>query len=375
MRLLDRYLLRELLIPFSYCLCGFLVFWLSFDLFTELATFQKLKLGAEEIARYYAVKTPGMLVVALPIAFLLGLLYSLTNHSRYHELTAIRAAGVSLLRMAAPYLAVGFLLSLAVFAMNEFWVPEGVEAADQIRLRQRPDEAGMNRKQWILKQGFYDPRAQRQWFVEAFNLSTYEMHRPHVVWRLRDGSRKEIVAERGAWVEGVWVFTNLSLLSYSTNTSDALVDQQQRDRLAMPEFTETPEQIKSEFKISKLSTSNFRTVRSAQLSVREILDYQRLHPGDKSKSAVLDTKLHERLALPWTSLVVVLIALPFGAAPGRRNVFVGVASSIVICFIYFVVQQLALALGAGGHVPPWLAAWAPNAGFAIVGLALCWRIR
>jgi lipopolysaccharide export system permease protein len=375
MRLLDRYLLRELLIPFSYCLCGFLVFWLSFDLFTELATFQKLKLDAEEIARYYALKTPTMLVVALPISFLLGLLYALTNHSRYHELTAIRAAGVSLLRMAAPYLAVGFLLSVAVFAMNEYWVPEGIEAAEQIRLRQRADEGELNRKQWILKQGFYDPRAQRQWFVEAFNLSTYEMHRPHVVWRLRDGSRKEIVAERGAWVDGVWVFTNLYLVSYSTNATDLPIDQQQRDRLAMPEFTETPEQIKSEFKISKLSTSNFRTVRSAQLSVREILDYQRLHPGDKSKSALLDTKLHERLALPWTSLVVVLIALPFGAAPGRRNVFVGVASSIVICFVYFVVQQLALALGASGHVPPWLAAWTPNAGFAIVGLALCWRIR
>ena len=38
--------------------------------------------------------------------------------------------------------------------------------------------------------------------------------------------------------------------------------------------------------------------------------------------------------------VVVVIALPFGAAGGRRNVFVGVASSIVICFIYFVLQQL-----------------------------------
>src|SRR5262245_29061853 len=245
MRLLDRYLLRELFIPFSYCLCGFLVFWISFDLFTELATFQRLKLDAIEIAQYYAIRTPAMLVVALPIAFLLALLYALTNHSRHHELTAMRAAGVSLLRMAAPYLTVGFLLSAAVFGMNEFWVPEGLEAAEQIRTRQMSAEGDFNRKQWVLKQGFYDPRAQRQWFVEAFNLTSYEIIRPHVVWRLRDGSRREIVAERGAWVDGVWVFTNLYLLSYSTNAND-LTDQQQRERLAMPEFTETPEQIKSE---------------------------------------------------------------------------------------------------------------------------------
>jgi lipopolysaccharide export LptBFGC system permease protein LptF len=73
--------------------------------------------------------------------------------------------------------------------------------------------------------------------------------------------------------------------------------------------------------------------------------------------------------------VVVLIALPFGAGTGRRNVAVGVASSILICFVYFVLQQLALALGTGGYVTPWVAAWAPNAFFAIGGLFLTWRIR
>jgi len=90
---------------------------------------------------------------------------------------------------------------------------------------------------------------------------------------------------------------------------------------------------------------------------------------------MLDTKLHGRLAAPWTCLVVVLIALPFGAASGRRNVFVGVASSILICFTYFVLQQLSLALGSGGHVPPWAAAWSPNAAFGLTGLFLTARVR
>jgi lipopolysaccharide export system permease protein len=226
-----------------------------------------------------------------------------------------------------------------------------------------------------LKQGFYNPGAQRHWFIEEFNHATREMVRPHVVWRLRDGSRKEIVAERGAWVDGVWVFTNLFLLSYSAGASDLPTEQRRVERLAMPEFSETPEQIKSEFKFNKLSGASIRTVRKVQLSIAEILEYQRLHPEDQSKSALLNTKLHEHFALPWTCVVVVLIALPFGAAPGRRNVFVGVASSIVSCFAYFVVQQLSLALGAGGRVPPWVAAWAPNALFALAGLVLCWRIR
>src|SRR5215470_2432580 len=106
MRLLDRYLLRELFVPLAYCLSGFLIFWVSFDLFSELSHFQEEKLKFSEIARYYAFKIPEFVVFILPITLLLALLYALTNHARHNELTAMRAAGVGLLRLGLPYLAV-----------------------------------------------------------------------------------------------------------------------------------------------------------------------------------------------------------------------------------------------------------------------------
>src|SRR5437773_12514194 len=135
MRLLDRYLLRELLIPFGYCLVGFLIFWVSFDLFADLANFQKLRLTVPDVLAYYVVKTPEMLVIVLPIAFLLALLYSLTDHARHHELTAMLAAGVGLARLALPYFATGLLLSGAAFAVNELWVPSCLDASEHILAR------------------------------------------------------------------------------------------------------------------------------------------------------------------------------------------------------------------------------------------------
>ena len=73
MRLLDRYLLRELLIPLGYCLGGFLIFWIAFDLFSELAAFQQEKLKPPEIALYYLVVTPKLLQeIILPAALLLA---------------------------------------------------------------------------------------------------------------------------------------------------------------------------------------------------------------------------------------------------------------------------------------------------------------
>jgi lipopolysaccharide export system permease protein len=376
MRLLDRYLLRELLIPFSYCLIGFLIFWMSFDIFAQLSDFQKLRLKPLEVAEYYLVRTPETLVQVLPIAFLLALLYALTNHARHHELTAMRAAGVSLLRLSVPYLGLGFLLSLGVFAINERWAPQSVEAAEEILNRHQARRGEAARKDQESNVGFYHSQEgdkdRRWWFVESYNLVNGDMIGPHVTWLPPNGPRLEIIAEGAAYVDRVWTFTNVNVLVYS-NVAGSLPEQSLRESLLMPVFVETPEQFKSQIKISRLNS--FKSVRRAQLSIDEILEYKRLHPTDTNKRAMLDTKLHGRLAAPWTCLVVVLIALPFGAATGRRNVAVGVASSILICFTYFVLLQLALALGTGGYVPPGIAAWSPNAFFALAGLALTWRMR
>src|SRR5580765_4820220 len=127
MRLLDRYLLRELLVPLVYCLGGFLLFWVFFDLFTQLNNFQSKKLNISDISEYYLLSLPGILVIILPIALLLALLYTLTNHARHHEITAIRSAGVSMWRICLPYLAVGLLASLVMLALNELWVPGSVD--------------------------------------------------------------------------------------------------------------------------------------------------------------------------------------------------------------------------------------------------------
>ena len=146
MRLLDRYLLRELLIPFGYCLIGFVIFWVSSDAFAQLSDYQKLRLTLLDILELYLVRMPEVLVIVLPVAFLLSLLYTLTNHARHHELTAIRAAGVSLLRLSMPYLLVGLLLTGALFAINEKWAPRssrnGVRATGPAHAWRRKPRAG-----------------------------------------------------------------------------------------------------------------------------------------------------------------------------------------------------------------------------------------
>lgn len=374
MRLLDRYLLREFATPFCYCFFGFYVFWVSFDLLSQLDMFQRNKLSAGDVLKYYLIKMPDQFSVVIPVALLLALLYALTHHARHNELTAIRAAGISLWRLSLPYFAVGFILAVVTFFTNEFWLPDSVAAAQRFLGVEQSGRKAANRH--ILRNvGFSSTARNRTWFMESYNLRTHEMIRPRVEWTLVTGTRREVSAERGFWNGESWVFTNVQELVYPPVKGALPGPPIETNVLVWRELSETPAEIESEIKIARINSSDLRQIRKAQFSIQEILDYQARNPGEGDKSRVLDTKLHGRMAAPFTCIVVVLIALPFGAMTGRRNVFVGVASSIVICFAYFVLVQVALALGTGGYIAPWLGAWGPNLLFAITGFALTWRLR
>jgi lipopolysaccharide export system permease protein len=370
MRLLDRYLLRELLVPLGYCLGGFLIFWVAFDLFSEMAEFQENKLRGGDMLHYYLLRIPEFLVLVLPIALLLALLYTLSNHARHQEITAIRAAGVSMWRLCVPYLGVGLAASVCLFALNEFCVPKASERAERILNRRihRP------KKDEVPTSGLANLRERRTWLAGEYNSRTSEMLNPQILWTLPDGSQLWLFASRALRINGVWTFFDAREYTATGDANAMLAPSLQTNVLAMPQFRETPEEIQSEIEVSK--GMSLRGRNKADIPISQILNYLRLHPRPPdSIKPWLYTKLHGRLAVPWTCLVVVLIATPFGAVSGRRNVFVGVASSLFICFVYFVLQQFALALGTSGYLESWLAAWLPNLVFGLTGLWMMTRIR
>jgi lipopolysaccharide export system permease protein len=373
MRLLDRYLLRELCVPLVYCLGGFLVFWVSFDLFGDLEDFQNAGLGISEVAEYYLVRTPELLVTVLPVALLLALLYALTNHGRHNEIIAMRAAGLSLGRISIPYIAVGLALSLILFYLNEQLVPNSSQKAEAIKKgRQKNRDASV----WQLRVNFRNAGENRIWNVSAFNSVTHQLIEPHVEWRLQDGTRKQLIARTGGRTNDAWVFYDLELYTYPPNVDfDRAASRPVRTNiLVLPELTETPGDIQLQLKFQRMNAID--AAKRTQLSLAEI-KYLRTHLElNRRDRALLETQFHARLAQPWTCLVVALVALPFGAnTNSRRNVLVGVASSIFIVFSYFVLLRVGLALGTGGYIPSWVAAWLPNAFFAALGLFLSWKIK
>jgi lipopolysaccharide export system permease protein len=377
-RLLDRYLFRELLTPLAYCLGGFLVFYTSFDLFTRLPDLQEHKLHLGDVLEYAVAQMPGFLVLVLPVALLLALLYSLTHHARYHELTAMRAAGISLWRICLPYFAVGLAATAAAFALNELLVPRSADWAFRIKTRYvqtADDQRHVSQSQPF---GVKNEGAHRLWYIREYNPRTAEMRGVTVHWPMPDGSSRLLSASRAVRTNGVWTFfgdeyQQVTEWSQADPHVPALTKLLQTNVLAMPEFDETPKQVQGEI---QLGNSDILNPDTENLPLRDIWEYLKLNPHlPKARADELMTIFHGRLAAPWTCLVVVFIAIPFGAGSGRRNLFFGVAGSIFIVAGYLVAQKLSLAMGSNGVLPPWLAAWLPNLLFATLGLILTARVR
>jgi len=259
-----------------------------------------------------------------------------------------------------------------LFALNEMWVPTAAETAEEILSRYEARKSNP-RREWETNLFFVNTTDGRTWEIGAYNLKTRLMVNPILSWHLPDRTRQEIYAQHALWTNRMWVFYDVQRFNYPATGTD-IPSISRTNELALPELSERPGRIKSEIKISRLNS--IKEAKRAQLSIKEIRTYLRWHPQlDSQRRALLETKWHYCLAMPWTCLVVVLIAIPFGAASGRRNIFVAVAASIFIVFAYFILRELSLALGASNYLEPWLAAWLPNLLFGATGIALTFRVR
>ena len=99
MSILDCYVLKKFALPFVYCILGFIGIWFIFDLSDNLPDFLQGRATPDFLLAYYKSQIPEIIVISVPVATLLALLYSLTAMSRSNEIIAMLGAGRSVVSM------------------------------------------------------------------------------------------------------------------------------------------------------------------------------------------------------------------------------------------------------------------------------------
>jgi len=373
MRLHDRYLFRELFTPLAVCLGVFLIFWVFLLFSQELEHIRDAKLHFVDTIEYGLSLMPAILIMVMPFILLFGLLWALSNHARHNELTALRAAGISLWRICVPYFVVGLLATGAYFVLNEIVAPACDKWSASILTRYVKKTAATTSSTHFTNSGYTNHRAQRVWKFGEFHGISGTMINPVVIWYLPDGREQQLKASTAIYTNDTWVFFDVNQY-VETAPHSGLVQLSTTNELALPDFDETPQRILMDLKFT--DKNGTLSTRSADVPLFQLWPYLQSNPDlTPQEHAKLFTKFYSRIAAPWTCFIVVLMAIPFGAPSGRRNLFYGVAGAIFISFAFFVLQQVSIAFGLGGHMIPWVAAWLPNIIFALLGFFLTLRVR
>jgi lipopolysaccharide export system permease protein len=355
MRLLDRYVIRNFLQAYLYCIAGFVSIWLIFDVSDNISTFLDEHVGLLLTIRFYATQVPQVFIILLPVSLLLALLFSLGRMSRANEIVSMLTAGVSLLRILLPLIGMGLLTVAASMALNYSLAPHA-EQARKIFLseaRERPETV-------VQGQIFRNRTDARTWFIQNFRSGGNMFNNVQV---LQQDGHDNIVTNYMALhalyhpETKIWELQQVKVVHYDAGGN--IIDEQIYPSLNIDHWSETP---------FRLDSAN---ARAEFLSLPELNDYLRFNADfPATLLAPFRTHLQYRLALPWTCLVVVCIAAPLGIGYSRRGVLSSVAASVILVFAMNFLVHLFLALGEGDRISPWVAAWTPNLLFTAIGLYL-----
>jgi lipopolysaccharide export system permease protein len=354
-RLLDRYVIRNFLQAYIYCIVGFISIWLIFDVSDNISTFIDEHVGLLLTVRYYATQVPQILIILLPVSLLLALLFSLGRMSRANEIVSMLTAGVSIPRVLTPLIAMGLLTVGAAMALNYSLAPHA-ELARKTFLsvaKARPEPT-------IEGQIFRNRSDNRTWFIQNFRPGHNIFNNIQV---LQQDTHENIItnylATRATYQPDTktWELEEVKVVHY--DRAGNIREEQFFPSLKIENWSETP---------FRLGSAN---VRAEFLSLPELQEYLRYNSDfPESLLAPFRTHLQYRLALPWTCLVVVCIAAPLGIGYSRRGVLSSVAAAVILVFSMNFLTHLFLALGEGDRISSWVAAWTPNFIFSIVGLYL-----
>jgi len=360
MKILSRYLFKNLLMPLLYLIAVFIIIFTIADLMDNGEDFLEAHTPIMDILKYYGLRLPSLIIMIVPICLLLAVLYSLSMLTRHNEITAIRASGVSIYRIIRPYIRMGIYCWLFTALVNEYTGPKFAYRADQFL----EIITKKGREVYTEEIAFRNQKLRHSWFVARFDTRTYTMHNIKLTIQREDGSDEvQYKAAKGRWMDGRWWFEDVTVQKYD-RLGNLLGPAEKFQTLEMRKLQEVPEDFMNEIKDP------------VYLSSLELWRYIKTHPHLSPKIlARYKTDFHHRVSMPFVCLLIVFIGIPVGAHTGRRGVLAGVMTALGMFFAFYTLQYIMIYLAKEMYIAPWMGPWIPIILFFLIACILVYRMR
>ncbi len=363
---LDRYVLSEFARIFVITALGFPLLVFVTDLVENLQKYLDLKIPSRDLALSYWYWLPDTMFMVLPAAVLFATVFSIGSFTRYSEITAAKASGISFFRFIRPILlgstvavALGLVLGELAPPANSTRMDLLKEKGRSITENERLNFVYASDRGRVYRVGFLDVRANRMQQLEieqrgASSSPAARKRAPQAIGTLIAADEARYSARRG------WVLTKgvAHLLdSDSTNVTVAF------DSLLDRRLFESPRDLRASDKAPEEMTFRQLGTFIAALE-RSGADVGPLQVGRMLK-----------IAIPVTCMIIVLFGAPLATSSQRGGAAYGIAISLGTTIVFLLLTQLTRAIGGKGLVPPDLAAWLPSIAFGVVGVILLLRVR
>ena len=362
-RVTDTYVLTGFLFYFVLLLASFVLMFQVFTFFELLSDIIRNRIPMNRVLTYHLFLTPRLIYELAPFGVLTAVLVAFGVLSKHNEVTALKACGVSVYRLAAPVLAAGVFLSGALFAFDHYWVPEADRRQDAIRaeIKGRPAQTFLRPdRRWIS--GLHDRMFYYKYFDQGervmLGVNVYEID--PVRFRLK----RHVSAERARWEPSLneWIFQNGWSRDMNGNNVTRF-DDFTRSARTFPEIDEPPDYFVKEVKQSR------------QMNFRELGAYIGELQQSGFDTIPLQVQLQKKFSVPLFALIMAMVSIPFAFLAGNRGAMAGVGISLGIAIVYWSVGQVFEQFGNLSQLPVQIAAWSPNAIFSLAGLYFFSRMR
>lgn len=312
------------------------------------------------LLEYFRYATPQWIYWTLPVSVLLATLVTIAVLTKNSELIVMKACGVSLYRVAVPMLITAAVVGGLLFALEETILGPSNRRAEQVRHVIRgstPETFDVLQGRWLVgtegeiyQYQWYDPRNRLLSGLSVYEFSpgmtritsrtyahlasysaTGDEEEPLDVWKVENGWTRTFPGAREVDGQAIVSFTPFTAETRRLETASYF----------------GAEQPKPEFMGYSDLRAHTQTLAASGIDVTP-----------------QQVAIARKLAFPFVTLVMTLIAVPFATTIGRGGAMGGIGVGIALAISYWTVISVFAAIGTGGALPPLLAAWAPNLLFA-----------
>lgn len=350
---MDRWVLRQALTFFFLVLFAVCGLYIAVNFSEQVEEIQRNKVPLVVVASFYLHLLPQIVHDTLPLAFLIAFLGTAAVLEKNNETVALKAAGISLARVALPLLGVGLALSVALFVLDETVVQKANRTSqrleDVIKGRHGPRSYRFTDHSFLF---LPDGRTVVNFLL--FDAEKRTLVRPSIyVFDDKLSLRARWFAQKASFQDGAWWGENAWSRVFLPDGGEDFMPRS--GRAALP-INVGPEYFSRDFR------------KPSEMSLRELESYVRRLQTAGYKVDRLLVQLHQKLAYPLSLVLLPWLALPYAFRLGRRGTVMGIATALVLAMAYFSLTALATKLGEVSLLPPVLAAWAPTITFALLAL-------